>query len=172
MEKERDSFSLSALLPRTLRTVVLLYLALPKMPSLHRFPSFSVVHIPVPRLYTHSLSLYASIVYIIPQSHQLFTSRTLKDRHSLNLGPPVTIAFVIKYILFFTLSYTFLFLLYLRADGAGQPSPVLIFFGLPYNPRIVHITISSPEYPIGTFFHLPIFCSSHCYGYSCKGPHT
>ena len=61
-----------------------------------------------------SLSLYASIHYIILNLvpfHYLSLLRTLiiSTTDSLSLKAPVATAFIIKYILFFTLSYTFYF---------------------------------------------------------------
>ncbi len=55
------------------------------------------------RVYIHSLSLYASIIYIIVS----FVSNYLNtSADSPPSGTQVAFAFVIKYILFFTLSYS------------------------------------------------------------------
>jgi len=82
--------------------------------------------------------------------------------------PIVAIAFVIKYILFFTLSYTFLFFSYTPVSvvlvSHNQPH---IFFGFLSFPRIHH-SLSPPIPPAQLYASLPIFSSlaRNCYGYS------
>ena len=88
-----------------------------------------VLDFPAARLYSLSslLSLYASINYIILNLvpfHYLSLLRTLtiSATDSLSLKAPVATAFIIKYILFFTLScilFTSTSFFYLRADDPG-----------------------------------------------------
>lgn len=172
MEKEKDSFSLSALLPWTLRAVVLLYLALPKMPSLHRFlchfPSFTIpcsttpTLVPCQSMHLSSTSSHNPINY---------SPRALKDRHSHKLGHPVTIAPVLSIfysslyrILFFPsppnrqwswsilTSHHIYFLVFLKSAHSSQsllPSIPLAPFFLSYSvARIVTGTLVSHPYYI------------------------
>jgi len=151
MEKERDSFSLSALLPWTLCAVVLLYLVLPKVPSLHRFLSVflsftlcsTTLHSFLVTLCIYRLH-HPTIPAAIHPAHPQRQTLSEAEAPSNNC-----VRYKVYFILHFIVYFSFL---YIRADGAGQPSPALIFFWPPCNPHIVHNTISSPEYPIGTFF--------------------
>ena len=124
-----------------------------------------------------SLSLYASINCITPQPR--FISLTTQSctliittTDTPSLKAPVATAFIIKYILFFTLSYTFTSILffYLCADDlVKSPASLRIFFG----------PSSLSEHTIALFFsehpHQYLFVCIHflffpvariCYWYS------
>jgi len=94
-EGTRDSFSLSALLPWTLRAFVLFPTDQPSFvvhthPSLHSFPV--------------TLCIYHLLHRFLCQ--QLFQYLRSSSTDSPSTGTQVAFAFVIKYILFFTLSYS------------------------------------------------------------------
>lgn len=117
-EGTRDSFSLSALLP-TLRAFV-------------RFPTDQPSFVVHTRPSLHSF-LYASIIYIIVpfvSNYLKYLRTSLTD--SPSSGTQVAFAFVIKYILFFTLSYSlnsFFFILTSVPMGLVTARDPYIFFG-------------------------------------------
>jgi len=163
MKSERDGFSLSVLLSRTLRSIVLCWTLSPRC-HLSFISGNSVVQNSLLHDPTFILCHYASIVYNIPQFHPLFNRALSKTDTLLKLGSSVTIAFVLKYILFFTLSYTFSSCHFFRASG-GLSSAIILFC----LPIILRIIIHNP-----IFLTLPLarfspsaFCSWHCYWYSC-----
>ncbi|KAF8203052.1 hypothetical protein BJ912DRAFT_338655 [Pholiota molesta] len=138
------------------------------MPYLHQiFPSFvAVVH--KPPFHDYHSFLVTLCIHHLPHPthrHQLyitFSHSSHKDRHSSPSGIVAT-AFVIKYILFFTLSYTCPCFTVSAMCWFIPTRPIYFFWYQHPKVRHTRLSLTIPQ-THGRDFIFLTFCRSHCYG--------